>query len=61
MASSIIESPVADSVDHLIADEERVFLARQPRSTEMIARAREHLAGGAHPTGRSPSRSRRCG
>ena len=24
-----------------------MFLARQPRSTEMIARAREHLAGGA--------------
>lgn len=47
MASSIIESPVADAVDQLIADEEQVFLARQPRSTEMIARAREHLAGGA--------------
>jgi hypothetical protein len=29
------------------ADEEKVFLARQPRSTAMIARARAHLAGGA--------------
>ena len=47
MASSIIESPVQDAVEQLIADEEKVFLARQPRSTEMIARAREHLAGGA--------------
>ena len=47
MGSSIIESPVQDAVDQLIADEEKVFLARQPRSTEMIAKAREHLAGGA--------------
>jgi glutamate-1-semialdehyde 2,1-aminomutase len=47
VGSSIIESPVQDAVDQLIADEEKVFLARQPRSTEMIARAREHLAGGA--------------
>ena len=47
MGSSIIESPVQDAVDQLIAEEERVFLARQPRSTEMIALAREHLAGGA--------------
>ena len=47
MGSSIIESPVQDAVDDLIADEEKVFLARQPRSTEMIAKAREHLAGGA--------------
>ena len=34
-------------VDQLIADEEQVFLRRQPRSTELIAEAREHLAGGA--------------
>jgi len=47
VGSSIIESPVQDAVDDLIADEEKVFLARQPRSTEMIAKAREHLAGGA--------------
>ena len=47
MGSSIIESPVQDAVDQLIADEEKVFLARQPCSTEMIAKAREHLAGGA--------------
>lgn len=47
VASPTIESPVQDAVDRLIADQEQVFLARQPRSTEMISRAREHLAGGA--------------
>jgi glutamate-1-semialdehyde 2,1-aminomutase len=36
-----------DAVDELIAAEERVFLQRQPRSTELIAQARRHLAGGA--------------
>jgi glutamate-1-semialdehyde 2,1-aminomutase len=34
-------------VDEMIADEEEVFLRRQPCSTELIARARKHLAGGA--------------
>jgi glutamate-1-semialdehyde 2,1-aminomutase len=38
---------VQDSIDDLIEREERTFLARQPRSAEMIARARQHLAGGA--------------
>ncbi|HVQ52337.1 MAG TPA: aminotransferase class III-fold pyridoxal phosphate-dependent enzyme, partial [Mycobacterium sp.] len=38
---------MTDIVDQLIADEEQVFLRRQPRSTELIAEAREHLAGGA--------------
>jgi glutamate-1-semialdehyde 2,1-aminomutase len=47
VASSVVESPVADTVNQLIADEEQVFLRRQPRSTELIAQAREHLAGGA--------------
>ena len=47
MASSIVESPVADTVNRRIADEEEVFLRRQPRSTELIALAGEHLAGGA--------------
>ncbi|CAN5218030.1 aspartate aminotransferase family protein [soil metagenome] len=47
MASSVAESSVIDSVDQLIADEEQVFLRRQPRSTELIAIARHHLAGGA--------------
>lgn len=47
MTASAVESPVRDEVDRLIAAEERVFLARQPRSTEMISRAREYLAGGA--------------
>src|SRR5258707_10216765 len=47
VSSSVVESPVADTVDQLIADEEKVFLRRQPRSTELIALAGEHLAGGA--------------
>jgi glutamate-1-semialdehyde 2,1-aminomutase len=34
-------------LDALIAREEQVFLARQPRSAELIERARRHLAGGA--------------
>jgi glutamate-1-semialdehyde 2,1-aminomutase len=34
-------------LDALIAAEESLFLARQPRSTELIARAERHLAGGA--------------
>ena len=38
MSSSVVDSPVADTVDQLIADEEQVFLRRQPRSTELIAR-----------------------
>ena len=47
MSSSVVESPVADTVNQLIADEEQVFLRRQPRSSELIAEARVHLAGGA--------------
>ena len=51
MSSTVIESPVSDiqedRIGQLIADEEQVFLRRQPRSTELIAQAREHLAGGA--------------
>src|SRR5258705_1509070 len=47
VSSSVVESPVADTVDQLIADEEKVFLRRQPRSTELIALAGEHLVGGA--------------
>jgi glutamate-1-semialdehyde 2,1-aminomutase len=43
----VVDSPVTDIVDQLIADEEQVFLRRQPRSTELIAEAGEHLAGGA--------------
>jgi glutamate-1-semialdehyde 2,1-aminomutase len=38
---------VQGSLDGLIEREERIFLARQPRSAETIARARRHLAGGA--------------
>ena len=48
MSSSVVESPVADARrPQLIAGEEQVFLRRQPRSTELIAEAGEHLAGGA--------------
>src|SRR5882757_1251737 len=47
VSSTVIESPVSDAVGQLIVDEEQVFLRRQPRSTELIAQAREHLAGGA--------------
>ena len=47
MSPSVVDSPVTDIVDQLIADEEQVFLRRQPRSTELIAEAGEHLAGGA--------------
>jgi glutamate-1-semialdehyde 2,1-aminomutase len=34
-------------MDELIAEQEQIFLRRQPRSTETIERARQHLAGGA--------------
>ena len=37
----------SNGVDELIAAERTAFLRRQPRSTEMIERARAHLAGGA--------------
>ena len=47
MAAPVIVNPVQDSVDGLIADEEQIFLRRQPRSTGLIAAAREHLAGSA--------------
>lgn len=47
MSTPVLQSPVSDGVDELIAAEQRTFLRRQPRSTEMIERAREHLAGGA--------------
>ncbi|CAN5546717.1 aspartate aminotransferase family protein [soil metagenome] len=47
VAASSAHDVKEDSIDQLIADEEEVFLRRQPRSTELIALAREHLAGGA--------------
>ena len=51
MASSVVDRAAhdvgTDRVDQLIAEQEQIFLRRQPRSTELIARAREHLAGGA--------------
>src|SRR3954449_5843478 len=46
VSSSAVQSQETN-VSQLIADEEQVFLRRQPRSTELIAEAREHLAGGA--------------
>src|SRR3989337_2530975 len=47
VSSTVVQSPVADTVDQLIADEVQVFLRRQPRSTELIAAAGVHLGGGA--------------
>jgi glutamate-1-semialdehyde 2,1-aminomutase len=47
VSTPVLRSPVSDGVDELIAAEQRAFLRRQPRSTEMIERARAHLAGGA--------------
>ena len=47
MASPTIARPVRSDIDALIAEEEQVFLRRQPRSTELIALAAEHLAGSA--------------
>lgn len=47
MSSAVLDSPVSDVLDQLINAEAQAFLRRQPRSTELIARAREHLAGGA--------------
>src|ERR1700753_2836799 len=38
---------VRDRLDERIEREEQASRQRQPRSTEMIKRAREHLAGGA--------------
>ncbi len=36
-----------DPIDRLIREESERFLARQPRSAELIERSRHHLAGGA--------------
>src|SRR3979490_3085587 len=47
VSSMVMQSPVSDAVDELIAEEERVFLRPQPPTTELIGLAREHLAGGA--------------
>src|SRR4051794_26456115 len=47
VVSGEISSTAADTVDQLIADEEQVFLRRQPRSSELIDEASAHLAGGA--------------
>jgi len=47
VVSPAIERPVRGDVAALIAEQEQVFLRRQPRSTELIAQAGEHLAGSA--------------
>ena len=51
MASSVVDStvtgPDSDAVDRLITAHEQRFLDRQPRSSELIAAAGRHLAGGA--------------
>src|SRR3954452_683218 len=47
VSSTVMQGQVSDAVDDLITAEEQVFLRRQPRSTELTAQARRHLAGGA--------------
>src|SRR3954467_10728363 len=47
VSSTVMQGQVSDAVDDLITAEEQVFLRRQPRSTELIGRARGILAGGA--------------
>ena len=47
MVSPAIDRPVRRDIDALIAHQEQVFLRRQPRSTELIALAGDHLAGSA--------------
>jgi glutamate-1-semialdehyde 2,1-aminomutase len=47
MAAPVVEQSSTTSIEHLISAEEKVFLDRQPRSRELIERARTHLAGGA--------------
>ncbi len=47
VADRLAQGAGTDRVDEMIDDEARAFLRRQPRSTELIARARRHLAGGA--------------
>ena len=46
MTSSVAIDPVGTEVDDLIASESEAFVARQPRSTAMIAEAAKSLAGG---------------
>jgi glutamate-1-semialdehyde 2,1-aminomutase len=47
MAAPVVEQSRTTSIEHLISVEEKVFLDRQPRSRQLIERARTHLAGGA--------------
>jgi glutamate-1-semialdehyde 2,1-aminomutase len=47
MASPAIAPVLDDRLAELIKSEEEAFLRRQPRSTELIAKARQYLAGGA--------------
>lgn len=47
MAAPVSADPDWAAIDVLIAGEEQAFLRRQPRSTQLIAKARRHLAGGA--------------
>jgi glutamate-1-semialdehyde 2,1-aminomutase len=49
-----IETPVTageqSRLDELIAEQERIFLNRQPRSAQLLARAKRSLAGGVTST-----------
>jgi len=44
--SMATDSGVFHRLDQLIVDQERIFLARQPKSAQMLQRARRSLAGG---------------
>ena len=54
------EGTMAARLEELIAREERRFLQRQPRSAELLRRARSSLAGGVTSSWQVAGR-RRCG
>ncbi|WP_128378186.1 aspartate aminotransferase family protein [Streptomyces cavernae] len=41
------DSPSVDTVDEVIAEQQEIFLKRQPRSAELVEEASRYLAGGA--------------
>ncbi len=47
MTTTAASQALPTSLDGLIAEQSALFLQRQPKSRELIARARRHLAGGA--------------
>jgi glutamate-1-semialdehyde 2,1-aminomutase len=45
--SQVQEAPAVDAVERVIAEQQEIFLKRQPRSAELVAEASRYLAGGA--------------